>query len=170
MRSQYDDLTPASLKKPPQLSNKICPWGFPPPAKKTEYFNVADDPDSDPESDDEEFTRRRTTPKTPVIKELPTAIGLRMWLDSLRTEFCACSNRSTKRTLKYVQAAIGASSISAVEQVSKRWDSAVVHLAEKFSCTRKIVQDVALQHQGSRTYISSREGTRSTEGKRSRSI
>ena len=79
--------------------------------------------DSDTEDEEEVFMRRRTTPKQMDLGVLPSGGGLRKWVNGLIAEALRCSNRSKTRTLKFIQAALAASSPSEVQRVSPRWDA-----------------------------------------------
>ena len=60
-------------------------------------FDIFQNGDSEPESDDEEFARKRTVVKTIDIAEIPNAAGLRTWTAKLRKECCTSSNRRKAR-------------------------------------------------------------------------
>ena len=79
--------------------------------------------DSDTEDEEETSIRRRTTPKQMDLSVLPQGGSLRKWVNSLIAEALRCSNRSKTRTLKFIQAALAASSPSEVQRVSPRWDA-----------------------------------------------
>lgn len=89
----------------------------------------ADPDDTDPESEDEAFVRRRTSVKPLDLGEPPTAGGLRTWINDLYVRACASSNRSEARTMKYIKAVESAKSIESLSTVRKHWDAFDTELA-----------------------------------------
>ena len=85
-------------------------------------FNLDDGADSTAESEDERFTRLRTSVKALEFPDLPHARGLRPWLDTVYENSCAASNRSKQRTTKFLDKIVNASVVEEVDTVSKRWD------------------------------------------------
>ena len=85
-------------------------------------FNMAKDDGSTSESDDEAFQRRRTNAKPFTIENLPNAAGLRPWWGGFQAKCCSSSNRSKKRTLKFIQRAMEATSVEECQKFSKKWE------------------------------------------------
>ncbi|CAK0791463.1 unnamed protein product, partial [Prorocentrum cordatum] len=71
--------------------------------------------DSDSENEDEAFMRRRAPVKEMKLEALPTAHGLRKWVNDLVSEACRCSNRSKTRTLKYLREVFFATDVETLE-------------------------------------------------------
>ena len=67
--------------------------------------------ESSSEDEDEAFTRRRTNVKEMKIEPLPHSGALRKWTNDLVSEAARCSNRSKRRTLRYLRFAFGSDCI-----------------------------------------------------------
>ncbi|CAK0865136.1 unnamed protein product, partial [Prorocentrum cordatum] len=91
--------------------------------------------DSDSENEDEAFMRRRTPVKEMKLEALPTAHGLRKWVNDLVSEACRCSNRSKTRTLKYLREVFFAADVETLETIPSRRDPFDTELA---SALRKV--------------------------------
>ena len=117
----------------------VSPAKVSPPAKSSgaeprkpaspQVFDIREDEETEPESEDEAFRRRRKTVKPLVLDDPPPAGGLRSWLNELYIRGCASSNRSKHRTLKYLKQVEVAAEIADVAVVPKRWDDFDTELA-----------------------------------------
>lgn len=111
----------AESKTLPQM---IRDQGLPAPAA-TAVVNSGDSflgGDSSKESNDEAFRRKRANVSKLELEPPPTAGGLRNWLSTFYLNVCSASNRSKKRTMRYIASIINAPSLQAVETVSTKWD------------------------------------------------
>jgi len=81
------------------------------------------DLESSAESSGEEFTRKRTQPKTIDLGAPPTAAGYRMWLNELYSVCGAASNRPLRRTLRYVQSVESATTPDEFHITPRRWQA-----------------------------------------------
>ena len=75
--------------------------------------------DSSEESEEEKFTRHRTSVKTIELAQPPAVGGLRTWLSEFYMKACSASNRSTKRTMDYLALISSVADIVPLEVVSK---------------------------------------------------
>ena len=78
--------------------------------------------ESDTESDDEAFQRKRNRVSPLDLGQVPTSGGLRQWLNVTMVSCCASSNRPKRRTLRYITGVTQAKTVTQLENISKRWD------------------------------------------------
>ena len=63
------------------------------------------------------------------IEPLPHSGALRKWTNDLVSEATRCSNRSKRRTLRYLRVAFGSDCIEPLEAVPPKWDPFDTELA-----------------------------------------
>jgi len=79
--------------------------------------------DTDPESDDEAFVRKRTQAKSFTLPRVPTGGGFRNWVSEAYSLMEAASNRRRERTRRFVQAVETCSDPELLLSAPRRWES-----------------------------------------------
>lgn len=90
--------------------------------KKAETVGKTRDGESTEEPTDEEFKRKRTAVKTLTLGAAPLIGGLREWVSTLKVKACRASNRSKRRTVKFLTVVEFASSVDMVECCNSKWE------------------------------------------------
>ena len=90
--------------------------------------NIADE-DSSEESIGEEKDRRRAVVKPIDLGRPPTSPGFQSWLAELYVNCCAASNRSRRRTMRFLEAVEKAPTHKRLEVCSRKWERFNAELA-----------------------------------------
>ena len=99
-------------------------WAIPAPRD----VNIADE-DSSEESVGEETDRRRAVVKPIDLGRPPTGPGFQSWLAELYVNCCAASNRSRRRTMRFLNAVEKAPTHKTLEVCSRKWERFDAELA-----------------------------------------
>ena len=99
-------------------------WAIPAPWD----VNIADE-DSSEESIGEETDRRRAVVKPIDLGRPPTGPGFQSWLAELYAYCCAASNRSRRRTMRFLKAVEKAPTHKTLEVCSRKWERFDAELA-----------------------------------------
>ena len=99
-------------------------WTIPAPRD----VNIADE-DSSEESIGEVTDRRRAVVKPIDLGRPPTGPGFQSWLAELYVNCCAASNRSRRRTMRFLKAVEKAPTHKTLEVCSRKWERFDVELA-----------------------------------------
>lgn len=111
--------------------------------------------DSSAESSEEGFQRRRTPVKALDLGDYPTAGGFRAWMVQMYTKCVACSNRSKKRTMRFLKQVESCTNAEELDHVSRPWEAfdnelvaAVMRLATGALKRELLMKQESLQRQG----------------------